>query len=112
MAKAEFYVSADVEADGAIPGPYSMSSCGLAVAGVREGFGHSRCMDLETLYAAKGAVPIRQATKPSMPGELLSARPHTHSALDDGIEQAELFQNLMRWGGAQPPDSLGKCLQK
>ncbi|MGW7344528.1 exonuclease [Streptomyces sp. NPDC054854] len=194
MAKAEFYVSADVEADGPVPGPYSMSSFGLAVAGVRDGggfravdpaertfyaelkpiadafdpeamavsgldrdklalegrdpaeamngaaawlaavaeelsatpvfvayplgydwmwmywyfmrfadagspFGHSRCMDLKTLYAAKADVPLRDATKRSMPSHLLSTRPHTHHALDDAIEQGELFQNLMRWGG-------------
>ncbi|MFJ3583328.1 exonuclease [Streptomyces sp. NPDC090127] len=195
MAKAEFYVSADVEADGPIPGPFSMSSFGLAVAGVRRGgvfeagdpaertfyaelkpisdaydaealavggldrgvlaregqeparamndaaawlagvagelaatpvfvayplgydwmwmywyfmrfaeagspFGHSRCMDLKTLYAARAAVPLSEATKRSMPGHLLSSRPHTHNALDDAIEQAELFQNLMRWEAA------------
>ncbi|MGW0363292.1 exonuclease [Streptomyces sp. NPDC002990] len=192
MAKSEFYVSADVEADGPVPGPFSMSSFGLAVAGVHDGiafqasdpaertfyaelrpisdaydpeaqavsgldrerlvregqdpaeamnaaaawivavaeelaatpvfvayplgydwmwmywyfmrfadagspFGHSRCMDLKTLYAAKAAVPISEATKRSMPSRLLSSRPHTHNALDDAIEQGELFQNLMRW---------------
>ncbi|MFJ5810477.1 exonuclease [Streptomyces sp. NPDC093093] len=192
MAKAEFYVSVDVEADGPVPGPFSMSSFGLAVAGVcdgggfqavdpaertfyaelkpisdafdpealavsgldrgrltREGldpaeamngaaawlaavseelgakpvfvayplgydwmwmywyfmqfadegspFGHSRCMDLKSLYAAKADVRIGEATKRSMPGHLLSSRPHTHNALDDAIEQGELFQNLMRW---------------
>ncbi|MGW2015314.1 exonuclease [Streptomyces sp. NPDC001927] len=193
MAKAEFYVSADVEADGPVPGPFSMSSFGLAVAGVHDGdgftasdpaartfyaelkpisdgydpealavsgldrgrlaregrepaegmnaaaawlgkvaeelgavpvfvayplgydwmwmywyfmrfadagspFGHSRCMDIKTLYAAKAAVQVNRATKRSMPAHLLSSRAHTHNALDDAIEQAELFQNLMRWG--------------
>jgi hypothetical protein len=34
-----------------------------------------------------------------MPAGLLSERPHTHNALDDAVEQAELFQNLMAWGG-------------
>lgn len=192
MAKAEFYVSVDVEADGPVPGPFSMSSFGLAVAGVHDGdgfravdpaertfyaelkpisdaydpealavsgldrdrlsregqgpadamnaaaawlasvseelgaapvfvayplgydwmwmywyfmrfaiggspFGHSRCMDLKSLYAAKAGVRIGEATKRSMPSHLLSSRPHTHNALDDAIEQGELFQNLMRW---------------
>ncbi|MDT9687370.1 exonuclease [Streptomyces sp. P9(2023)] len=192
MAKAEFYVSADVEADGPVPGPFSMSSFGLAVAGAHDGsvfnacdpaertfyaelkpigdaydpealavsgldrdrltregqepaqamnaaaawlagvsdelaavpvfvayplgydwmwmywyfmrfadagspFGHSRCMDVKTLYAAKASVPVNKATKRSMPRHLLSSRPHTHNALDDAIEQAELFQNLMTW---------------
>ncbi|GHE12259.1 exonuclease [Streptomyces alanosinicus] len=198
MAKAEFYVSADIEADGPVPGPFSMSSFGLAVAGVDDGgafraldpaertfyaelkpisdrydpealaisgldreqlaragqepaqamdatatwlaavseelaatpvfvayplgydwmwmywyfmqfasngspFGHSRCLDIKTLYATKAASPITGSTKRSMPQQLLPSRPHTHNALDDAIEQAELFQNLMRWNGAERP---------
>ncbi|KIF05276.1 exonuclease [Streptomyces sp. RSD-27] len=194
MARREFYVSVDVEADGAVPGPFSMSSFGMAVAGVRDGdgfrvldpaertfyaelkpisdafepealavggldrellvregrepreamnaaarwiagvaeelgagpvfvayplgydwmwiywyfmrfadggspFGHSRCLDLKSLYAAKADVRIGESTKRLMPGHLLSDRPHTHNALDDAIEQGELFQNLMRWDG-------------
>ena len=31
----EMYFSVDVEADGPIPGPYSMVSCGVSVAGIR-----------------------------------------------------------------------------
>lgn len=185
--KTETYISVDIEADGPIPGPYSMVSFGMAVAGrmtgktfkpvdpqartfyaelkpisddhvpeslavsgldretlIREGrepaeamkaaaawigevcgtdtpvlaafplsydwmwmywyfmrfagaspFGYSRCIDLKTLYAAKAGVPIGWATKRQMPQHLLSLRPHTHNALDDAIEQAELLQNLM-----------------
>ncbi|SFK37616.1 hypothetical protein SAMN05216275_123106 [Streptosporangium canum] len=185
--KTETYISVDIEADGPIPGPYSMVSFGMAVAGrmtgkafepvdpqihtfyaelkpisgdhvpealavsgldretlIREGaepsaamkgaagwirevcgnstpvlaayplaydwmwmywyfmrfdgvspFGHSRCLDIKTLYAAKAGVPIGWATKRQMPRHLLSSRPHTHNALDDAIEQAELLQNLM-----------------
>lgn len=37
MARTNIYFSADVEADGPIPGPYSMSSFGLAVAGSFDG---------------------------------------------------------------------------
>ncbi|MEU7550834.1 hypothetical protein AB0B01_00490 [Streptomyces sp. NPDC044571] len=40
------------------------------------------------------------AVKGRMPRELLSRRPHTHHALDDAVEQAELMSNLMLW---QPP---------
>jgi hypothetical protein len=32
-----------------------------------------------------------------MPRELLPDRPHTHHALDDAIEQAELFSNVFTW---------------
>lgn len=191
MARVELYVSVDVEADGPIPGPYSMLSFGMAVCGTfdgttftasdpsertfyaelkpigddfdakalevsgldrgrlaREGrdpeeamraaaawvktvaggalpvlvayplafdwmwlywywmrftarspFGHSRHLDIKSLYAAKAGAMVAQSTKRQMPAALLSDRPHTHNALDDALEQAELFQNLFRWDG-------------
>ncbi|MBC2902238.1 3'-5' exoribonuclease domain-containing protein [Streptomyces cupreus] len=189
--KPSLYISVDIEADGPIPGPYSMLSLGAAVAGVqdadgfvpadpeartfyrelrpisedfvpevlavsgldrerlgREGldpavaltqfsrwvrevgagaqpvmcgypasydwtflywylirftgsspFGHSGCFDMKTLYATKAGLPLRAVTKGMMPRELLSRRRHTHHALDDAIEQAELFAGLMAWPG-------------
>lgn len=188
-ARTSLYISVDIEADGPIPGPYSMISFGASVAGrqdgasytaadperltfyrelrpiseefvpealavsgldrdrlVREGadpaaamaefrawvrevsagaqpvmcgypasfdwtflywylirfggdspFGHSGCLDMKTLYAVKARVPLRAAVKGRMPRELLSRRRHTHHALDDAIEQAELMSNLMLW---------------
>lgn len=192
MARADLYLSADVEADGAIPGPYSMSSFGLCVAGrydgtdftpiapetatfyaelrpisdtfepeaaavsgldrealVRDGrdpaeamtacaawvqaqgesfdarpvlvayplgydwmwlywyfvrfsatgspFGHSGALDMKTFYAARSGAVLGRATKRSMPPALLSTRPHSHHALDDAMEQAELMQNLVTY---------------
>ncbi|GGW25677.1 hypothetical protein [Streptomyces xantholiticus] len=62
-------------------------------------FGHSGCLDMKTLYATKARLPLRAVSKGTMPRELLSRRRHTHHALDDAIEQAELFSNLMTWPG-------------
>ncbi|MEU9579040.1 exonuclease [Streptomyces chilikensis] len=62
-------------------------------------FGHSGCMDMKTLYATKAGTPLRAVAKGTMPRHLLSRRRHTHHALDDAVEQAELFANLMRWEG-------------
>ncbi|MER5943222.1 3'-5' exoribonuclease [Streptomyces sp. NPDC001928] len=193
--KPSLYISVDIEADGPIPGPYSMLSFGAAVAGVqdadsftpadpeertfyrelrpiseefvpealavsgldrerlaREGsepatalaefsawvrevsagaqsvmcgypasydwtflywylirftgtspFGHSGCLDMKTLYATKAGLPLRAVAKGTMPRELLSRRRHTHHALDDAVEQAELFANLMVWQGPGSP---------
>jgi hypothetical protein len=63
-------------------------------------FGFSGVLDLKTMYAVKAGVRIGKATKRNMPRALLSDRPHTHHALDDALEQADLFANLMLWPGA------------
>ncbi|MFG3658556.1 3'-5' exoribonuclease domain-containing protein [Streptomyces sp. NPDC047706] len=63
-------------------------------------FGHSGCLDMKTLYATKAGLPLRSVAKGTMPRHLLSRRRHTHHALDDAIEQAELFANLMAWSPA------------
>ncbi|MFI1072746.1 3'-5' exoribonuclease domain-containing protein [Streptomyces puniciscabiei] len=62
-------------------------------------FGHSGCLDMKTLYATKAGLPLRAVAKGTMPRHLLSRRRHTHHALDDAIEQAELLANLMAWAG-------------
>ncbi|MFJ5547634.1 exonuclease [Streptomyces sp. NPDC093225] len=62
-------------------------------------FGHSGCLDMKTLYAAKAGLPLRAVVKGTMPRHLLSRRRHTHHALDDALEQADLFSNLMTWQG-------------
>jgi hypothetical protein len=66
-------------------------------------FGFSRALDIKTMYARAAAVPIGGATKRNMPAEILSSRPHTHNALEDAVEQADLFQRLFSWRG--PPSS-------
>jgi hypothetical protein len=63
-------------------------------------FGHAGCLDMKTLYAVKAGVPLRAVAKRTMPAGLLSRRRHTHHALDDAIEQAEMFSRLMAWPGA------------
>jgi len=62
-------------------------------------FGFSSCLDIKTLYAARARTTIGASTKSQMPTALHSKRTHTHNALDDAIEQAELFQNLYTWDG-------------
>lgn len=71
-------------------------------APAEEPFGFSRVIDMKTMYLTKARVRIGKAAKGSMPPELLSARPHTHNALDDAVEQAELFANLWEWPGLGP----------
>jgi hypothetical protein len=68
-------------------------------------FGHSRALDIKTLYAAKADVPIAESFKGKMPRELRSRREHTHNALDDAMEQADLLSNIMLWDPYGPVGS-------
>lgn len=60
-------------------------------------FEHSRCYDLKTAYAVKARLPIASSGRRGLPKELRSKRPHTHRAIDDAIEQAEIFANVFEW---------------
>jgi len=186
----DLYISADVETDGPIPGPYSMLSFGLAVVGSYDGhrldrrppcgetfyrelrpisdrfqdealavngldrdrliergmapeqameeaaqwvrrhagdhkavlvaypvafdwsflywyferfaasgspFGFSSCLDIRTLYQASAGTVHAASGQSAMPASLLPTAPHTHNALDDAIEQGELFANVFEW---------------
>lgn len=62
-------------------------------------FDHSSCFDIKTAFAVKAQLPIAQAGRSAMGHEFRSSRPHTHNALDDAIEQAEIFAKVFRWEG-------------
>jgi hypothetical protein len=199
-ARADLYISADIEADGPIPGRYSMLSLGLCVAGrfdglrferrdptrqtfyrelrpiseawvpeavavtgldrdalLRDGaepgramdeaadwvasvagpdrpvlvayplgfdwlflywyfvafaergspFGVDGALDTKTLFQAKAGVTLDRARKAALPPALLSRFEHTHYALDDAIEQADLFANIVEWQPDPKPTGPG-----
>lgn len=58
-------------------------------------FGHSSCLDIRTLYQVIAGAVFDRSGKSAMPESVLPATPHTHNALDDAVEQGELFANLM-----------------
>src|SRR5437588_1760632 len=62
-------------------------------------FNHSRCFDIKTAFAVKAAVPISEAGKSNLFEQLRPQRRHTHHALDDALEQAEIFANIFEWEG-------------
>lgn len=63
-------------------------------------FAHSRCFDIKTAYAVKAGLPIAQSGRSRLPHWLRSSRFHSHNALDDAIEQAEIFVKLFEWDPA------------
>ena len=65
-------------------------------------FGFSGALDLKTMYQQKARVTLDLAGRSKLPPELASSRRHTHNALDDAIEQAEIFNRLFIWEGIAP----------
>jgi len=63
-------------------------------------FRHSRCFDIKTAIAVKGHMPISDASRPNLFPSLRSNHIHTHHALDDAAEQAEIFANVFEWDGS------------
>jgi hypothetical protein len=64
-------------------------------------FGFSGALDMKTMYQQKAGVSLDRAGRSDLPPELSARRPHTHNALDDAIEQAEIFNHLFVWEGTQ-----------
>jgi hypothetical protein len=71
-------------------------------------FNHSQCFDIKTAYAVKAQIPIASAGRRHLVPGLRANGIHTHNALDDAIEQAEVFANLFEWSGRHGPDDRGE----
>jgi len=66
-------------------------------------FEYSRCFDIKTALAVKGHIPIAEAGRSKLQVKLRPRRAHTHHAIDDAIEQAEIFANIFEWEGRREP---------
>lgn len=64
-------------------------------------FGFSSCLDIRTLYQARALTTFDASDRDSMPLQLRPKRRHTHHAVDDALEQGELFNNLFSWALSQ-----------
>lgn len=62
-------------------------------------FGYSRCFDIKTALAVKAGIPISDSGRSRIDASLRSSRRHTHHAVDDAVEQAEIFANVFEWEG-------------
>jgi hypothetical protein len=67
-------------------------------------FNHSQCYDIKTAFAVKAKIPIAMAGRKRLASGLRSNSIHTHNALDDAIEQAQIFANLFEWSGKHGED--------
>jgi hypothetical protein len=70
-------------------------------------FGYSQCFGIKTAVAVKARVPIGNAGRARLPDFLKSTRVHSHNALDDAAEQAEIFANIFEWESSNAGRSRG-----
>ena len=73
-------------------------------------FGYA-VIDVKTYAMAMLRKPYRACGKPSMPADWFDPVSHTHVALDDALEQGNLFCNMLKanisqpWPGSAAPPS-------
>lgn len=67
-------------------------------------FSHS-ALDIKTYAMAMLGRPYRESTKRRMPRRWFDKLPHTHTALDDALEQGALFCNILADRSAYLPES-------
>jgi hypothetical protein len=60
-------------------------------------FRHSNALDAKTLAFARLQRPLDLVQPDALPAHVRSDQPHTHHALDDAVEQGEVFANLYDW---------------
>lgn len=68
-------------------------------------FGFSSALDMKTMYQQKAGVTLDRAGRAELPAQLASGRAHTHNALDDAVEQAEIFNRLFVWRGIESDEA-------
>jgi hypothetical protein len=64
-------------------------------------FGHGSCVDVRSLFMGAVGVPFARSSKKHMPDALQPPTAHTHHALEDAIEQGQLFVNVFERALAQ-----------
>lgn len=60
-------------------------------------FSYSHCFDLKTAVAIKLGIPVASASRKNLPEAFRAQAHHTHRALDDAREQAEIFGKVFAW---------------
>jgi hypothetical protein len=52
---------------------------------------------MKTAFALRSGRPMAMAGASKLPAYLRSTREHRHHALEDALEQAEIFANIIEW---------------
>lgn len=92
---ADLYISADIEADGPIPGRFSMLSFGLAVAGRFDGSSFEPCDPaVETFYRE-----LRPITEEWLPEAVAASGLDRDALAREGADPLVVMQDAAEWVG-------------
>lgn len=60
-------------------------------------FNHSRCFDMKTAISIVTEMPIAASSRRSLPAELRSRYDHSHHAVSDAVEQADILARIFEY---------------
>jgi hypothetical protein len=69
-------------------------------------FGHGSCLDIRSLYVGASGSTFAGSSKRHIPERLQPRAAHTHHALDDAIEQGQLFVNILEFASSRRHDPV------
>jgi hypothetical protein len=69
-------------------------------------FGHGSCLDIRSLYVGASGSTFAGSSKRHIPKRLQPRAAHTHHALDDAIEQGQLFVNILEFASSRRPNPV------
>lgn len=92
-ARPSLYISVDIEADGPIPGPYSMISFGAAVAGRQDGASHTAADPEQNTFYRE----LRPISEASVPEALAVSGLDRDRLLREGVEPAVAMAEFRAW---------------
>lgn len=60
-------------------------------------FNHSRCFDIKTAISMISGIPISKASRKTLPAEFRSSFEHSHHAVHDATEQADILAKIFEY---------------
>lgn len=60
-------------------------------------FGHSQCLDMRSVVFGRMDLPFYKVGKRQYPKEWFPEQKHTHVAVEDALEQGQMFMNMIKW---------------
>jgi hypothetical protein len=95
--RADAYISADIEADGPIPGPYSMLSLGMCIAGEQDASGTFRPIQPESARFYRELKPISDRYEQGALDAIAGSGIDRERLRTEGTDPVDAMTDAARW---------------